>query len=231
MELFYLGGNSSALHYAAKQLESTGYRFSDTLNSEVTHILLDIPTPTTEIALPDTVSKSVCIIGGNLPPMAAHPVLDLLQDSVYVAENAYITAHCAVKLAINRLSVPLRHCKVLVIGWGRIGKCLAALLKGLEANVTVAARKESDRAMLTALGYGAANTNGLSGHNYRIIFNTVPAMILTDNSPSLKSDLASSPGIGGQDVLIARGLPGKEAPEASGELIARRIKHYLKKER
>lgn len=230
MELFYLGGKSSALRYAARHLEGMGYLFSDKLRPEVTHILLDVPTPGAEMEFPDTPSQNTCIIGGNLPPMAPRPVLDLLQDPVYVAENAYITAHCAVKLAMNRLSVPLRHCKILVIGWGRIGKCLAALLKGLEAEVTVAARKEPDRAMLSALGYGAVDTAQLSGNGYRIIFNTAPAMVLTDSSPCLKIDLASFRGIRGQDVIIARGLPGKEAPEASGELIARRIVHYLKKE-
>lgn len=229
MKLFYLGGKSSALHYAARYLENMGYRFSDTLQPEVTHILLDVPTPNDKIHLPETTSPNTCIIGGNLPPLGAHPVLDLLQDPQYVAENAYITAHCAVKLAMNRLPVPLRHRKILVIGWGRIGKCLATLLKSLEAEVTVAARKESDRAMLTALGYEAIDTKDLSGDKYRIIFNTVPAMILTDNCPCQKIDLASSPGITGQDVLIARGLPGKEAPEASGELIACRIDHHLKK--
>ena len=36
-------------------------------------------------------------------------------------------------------------------------------------------------------------------------------------------DLASSPGIDGENVLWARGLPGKIAPESSGELIAKTV--------
>ena len=40
---------------------------------------------------------------------------------------------------------------------------------------------------------------------------------------ALKIDLASKPGIGGSDVIWARGLPGKDAPESSGELIAKTI--------
>ena len=62
-------------------------------------------------------------------------------------------ATLAIKLGGNLCLVNrLADCKVLVIGWGRIGKCLAALLKGLEADVTVVARKETDRAILHALG-------------------------------------------------------------------------------
>jgi hypothetical protein len=39
----------------------------------------------------------------------------------------------------------------------------------------------------------------------------------------LKIDLASKPGIAGSDVIIARGLPGKMAPESAGHLIAKTI--------
>ena len=35
--------------------------------------------------------------------------------------------------------------------------------------------------------------------------------------------LASQQGIEGEDVLIARGLPGKEAPESAGRLIAETV--------
>lgn len=228
--LFYIGGCSAALNYAAKHLENAGCRFSARPDWDITHCLLDVPSPADNIRIPETIPESACIIGGKLPSLGNHPVLDLLQDPVYVAENAYITAHCAVRLAMDQLSVPLRRCKVLVIGWGRIGKCLAALLKRMEADVTVAARKEADRAILAALGYQTADTANLSGEGYRIIFNTAPAMVLEQCPPCLKIDLASSPGINGQGVIVARGLPGKYAPEASGELIARRIIHHLKKE-
>jgi dipicolinate synthase subunit A len=61
---------------------------------------------------------------------------------------------------------------------------------------------------------------------YRVIFNTVPAPVIDEaecelcRSDCLKIDLASELGIAGEDVLWARGLPGKDAPESSGRLIA-----------
>ena len=132
---------------------------------------------------------------------------------------------------MDRLPVALRNCKILVIGWGRIGKCLAALLKGLEAQVTVAARKETDRAILNALGYQAIDIHDIRPDGYRVIFNTAPAAVLNDTPANcLKIDLASTPGIGGTNVIHARGLPGKDAPEASGNLIARTIIRLIKED-
>jgi dipicolinate synthase subunit A len=64
---------------------------------------------------------------------------------------------------------------------------------------------------------------------YRVIFNTVPSPVITEDesaqcrSDCLKIDLASEVGIAGDDVLWARGLPGKDAPESSGKLIAKTI--------
>lgn len=237
--LIYTAGSSPALTFAAGHLEQYGCPFTDTPSDAVTHLLLPVPSLDGDGSirgggkldeLLQKLPRDVCVLGGNLPDMG-RPTYDLLQDEAYVAENAYITAHCAVRLVMDRLPAALRGCDILVIGWGRIGKCLAALFKGLEANVTVAARKESDRAMLSALGYRAVPTEGLSGEGFRVIVNTAPVMVLpAPPSGCLKIDLASRPGIGGEDVLWARGLPGLYAPEASGDLIARTVRKYLEKE-
>lgn len=237
--LLYTAGDNAALKLAVGQLKRYGVTFTQSTDDPVTHLLLPVPSLDASgnirggkdlSGLLRQLPKSTRVIGGNLPALG-QPVYDLLQDPAYVAENAYITAHCAVRLVMEKLPTALRGCPVLVIGWGRIGKCLAALLKGLEAQVTVAARKDSDRAMLSALGYKAIPIDGLQSNGYRVILNTVPVMVLPDcQEKCLKIDLASKPGIGGEDVLWARGLPGKDAPEASGELIARTVMKYLNKE-
>ena len=49
-----------------------------------------------------------------------------------------------------------------------------------------------------------------------------------EDSPALKIDLASRKGMGGKDVVWARGLPGNDTPESSGSLIARRVLSILK---
>ena len=199
--------------------------FASEPDCKVTHLMLDVPFRNPE-KLPELLlqlSKDVTIVGGNLN-VPGYKVIDLLQDPFYLAENADVTAHGAVKLALGLLPVTLKGLPVIVIGWGRIGKCLAQLLQQMGADVTVAARKEADRAMLSALGYDAIDVTAISSH-YRLIFNTVPAPIFTGEQPEdcLKIELASVPGLAGDNIIDGRALPNRCAPESSGQLIARSI--------
>ncbi len=244
--VFCTAGHTDALGYATKELKQKGFSFVEQPDKTVTHLLLPVPSFDPDKKVKGGVSlapmlellpRNVTIFGGNLgdlvPP--GYKTVDLLQDPLYLAENADITAYCAAKLAAAKLPVTLRGCQILVVGWGRIGKCLAQLLKNMGANVTVAARKEEDRAMLSALGYETENirTLGYSLIRYRVIFNTVPVMVLPAEAMQycapdcLKIDLASVPGIDTPDVIWARGLPNKDAPESSGKLIARSVLRLL----
>lgn len=245
--IFYTAGHTDALDHAVAILKRKGCAFAQCPDKTVTHLLLPVPSFETDgtvkggdslVGLLEHLSRNVSILGGNLDRFipAGYKSVDLLQDSFYLAQNADITAHCAVKLAMAKLPVTLRGCHVLVVGWGRIGKCLAALLKGVGAIVTVAARKESDRAMLSALGYDTVDSKMLSYEllRFRVIFNTVPVMVLPADKMQycrpncLKIDLASALGMEADDVIWARGLPNKDAPESSGELIARTALHIVK---
>ena len=51
------------------------------------------------------------------------------------------------------------------------------------------------------------------------------------NAPEncLNIDLASVVGMEGKRIIYARGLPGKDAPETSGELIARTVLRLMDK--
>lgn len=182
------------------------------------HILADLP-------------EEITVIGGNLnhPALTGYRKIDLLQDEEYTARNAAITADCAIRVAGTHLPVVFEGCPVLIIGWGRIGKCLAVRLKALGAHVTVTSRRNEDRCMLLALGYGSADPGSLSElDRYRVIFNTAPSMVLTDAPKNaLKIELASKPGIAGDGVVKAGGLPAKMAPESSGQLIAGTIFRLL----
>lgn len=234
---FYTAGYTAALSYAINYMKNCGCTILSQPDG-ATHLILPVPSfdPDGRIKgggylkdLLERLPKNITIIGGNLnrPELSDYRTIDLLQDPLYLAKNANITAHCAIKLAMTKLPVTLDGCGALVIGWGRIGKCLAKLLRQLGADVTVAARKETDRAMLSALGYKATDTSELDTLPYRVIFNTVPTMISAlSPGKALKIDLASSLGLGSSDVIWARGLPNKDAPESSGELIALTVMQY-----
>lgn len=247
--LIQAAGSTPAAGFARAKLREMGMPVTDSPSSQVTHLLLDVPSLDAGGALRgggdlDSLLKSlpdnVTICGGNLShtALANFHRLDLLQDPRYLAENAYITAECALDVALPRLTCLLRGCPVLVLGWGRIGKCLARLLKDLGANITVVARKEADRSMLSALGYSVCDMIALPRllPHFRLIFNTVPHMLLAEDLTALcqdgcvKIDLASQPGLAGSGIITARGLPGLHRPEASGELIARTLVRVIRKE-
>ena len=81
------------------------------------------------------------------------------------------------------------------------------------------------------MGYGATDYPQVVLPDYRVIFNTVPTMLFpTCPGDALKIDLASRLGLGSEDVIWARGLPGKDAPGSSGALIAHSVIPILRKE-
>ena len=235
---FYPAGHTAALGSAVSVLKEAGFRFTDNA-AGATHLLLPVPSVDADGCIIgggsleevlEKLPKDVTVVGGNLN-LPGYQVWDLLKDPDYLAYNAQITACCALQIALNQLPVILPEADALVIGWGRIGKCLADLLKNNGAHVTVAARKETDRAMLRALGYTAVDTVHLDTTAYRLIFNTAPVMLLPQcPGDGLKIDLASKLGLGGLDVVWARQLPGRYAPESSGNLIAETVLKFVSKE-
>ena len=233
---FYIPESTPALRHAGRSLAEAGCTVTPALTAGTTHVLLGVPTGEITMDL-ESLPTEVTICGGKLdrPALEGRKVLDLLADPVYTAENAAITAHCAIRIAAEKLPVVWTGTPVLILGWGRIGKCLGQLLKALGAEVVIAARKPGDRAMLLALGYEALDPGSIGALNrFRVIFNTAPAMVISDadvvrcRPDCVKIDLASAPGIGGSGVIWARGLPGKMAPESSGQLIARTILRLAK---
>ncbi len=240
--VFYIAGQNDALMYAKEILTAQDLIFANVLSAKVTHLILGAPAFEKDGTLKgggkienilSLCSPGITIMGGNLqhPTLMNYRTVDLLQDPYYLTENADITAYCAIKVANRHMSVTWKDCEVLVIGGGRIGTCLARLLKAMNARVTVAVRNVQHRALWESLGYDTADSTalGYSLARYRVVFNTVPAMVLPEESlrhlpkDCLKIDLASHKGIAGDDVLWARGLPNQEAPETSGKLLARTI--------
>lgn len=215
--LVYPGFSGKAGEYAAAFLASRGISTIDHPSPDITHLLLDVPSREIPGGLLERLPEDVCVVGGNLE-LPDRRTIDLLKNEWYLAGNAAITAECALRVAAAHMETVFSGTGVLVIGWGRIGKCLARLLNEMGACVTVAARKEQDLAMAEALGYGSS-LPGLVPEGCRVVFNTVPVPVMEAAADCLNIDLASRPGILGDGVIRARGLPGKYAPESSGRLI------------
>lgn len=158
--------------------------------------------------------------------------------------NAVAAAEGAIGLIMQETAVTVWRSKILVIGYGRIGKTLSRRLRALGADVTVSARSAEDMAWISVDGMTAAETAKLDGTlgRYDVIVNTVPARVLGEkrlkeiSADSLCLDLASKPG--GIDfnaaaklgvrAMWALSLPGEVAPTTSGEIIRDTVYNILK---
>ena len=234
--IFCIAGDTSALRHAANKLTQWGYEITATPSRQATHLLLPVPSFDTDGTIKggpriseilSQLQPKVTALGGNLPVLPC-PSIDFLQDEYYLQENASITARCALSRLVQTQGT-LQGTQTLVIGWGRIGKHLAVLLQKAGAEVSVAARKKTDLALIAASGYLPVNIRNWNTRHFHVIINTAPAPLLDQNDTqenALLMDLASERGITGDRVIWARGLPNRDAPEESGMLIAKTALRY-----
>ncbi len=173
-------------------------------------------------------------------------LLDHFEREEEVILNVIPTVEGALQLAMAETPFTLHGARVLVCGFGRIGKLLSRALGALGAEVTVSARKESDFAWCSAFGYESIHTDTLSAAlaGKQIIFNTVPTLLFDRRvldrmeGETLLIDLASAPGgvdfdyaaATGKKALQALSLPGKVAPRTAGEIICKTIINMYQEE-
>lgn len=244
--LFYIPIRTESLLHCGTFLQQNGFSVTYSPSDQVTHLILPVPAFQENGKFTDgrsvheilsCIPANVTVIGGNLdvPLLCGYPQFDLLKEEAYLFQNAAITAECALRIAAEGFPITFSEAPVLILGWGRIGKHLAKLLQGTGADISVAARKETDLEMISALGFRPVPYDALLAKpiHWRLVFNTVPAEVIPAKivkkfpSNCKMIDLASSPGIGGNNTIWARGLPGKVAPESSGNLISKTILEYL----
>ena len=217
---------SGAMAFAVNHLESCGYLITHQPIPSTDHLLLSVPSFSEGYdylsPLLEGLPRTVRVYGGflHVPPLIGYKRVDFLADPYYLARNAALTAECAIEIMENILGQDVSGHRVLILGWGRIGKCLGKLLQEKGVPVTISARKDTDLAMLDALGYHTMPLSNLKPE-CEFIINTIPAMVLPNVPKHCCSiELASKPGMDGDHIISARGLPGKMRPEESGKLIA-----------
>ncbi len=160
---------------------------------------------------------------------------DLFSREDVAINNAIPTAEGAIMTAMQESDKVLFKSKILVIGYGRCGKILANMLKGIGADVSVTYRKKSDEAYIYALGCCPLCIKCFESSlsQYDFIFNTAPALILDkENLKRIRRDtviidIAQAPG--GIDYSYAKklnlkaiycpGLPGRVAPRTAAEIL------------
>ena len=160
--------------------------------------------------------------------------LDYFNNEVLTQKNAMLTAEAVLAEAINELPEALLGKKVLICGYGRIGRLLARYLNCIGAQVSVAARRPKAIAQIYTDGYSYLDINRLTGRlsKFDIIFNTVPSLIFDCelitclDKDTVYFEIASISGIdkskaeqNGIRIIPAGGLPGKYFPKSAAEYI------------
>lgn len=196
-------------------------------------------------------TKDHLLIAGNIP----EDIIDLCRkkeafcydlmkcDSIAII-NAIATAEGTIMEAIKSSDSNLHGSNCLVLGYGRCGKVLAAKLKGLDANVTIAARREDALAYAKAAGHSTIIINEMRSaiSTFQFIFNTIPSLIIGPeyldrvSADVLIIDIASAPGgvdfdyttSQGINAKLCLGLPGKVAPKDSASILVNKIEALIK---
>lgn len=172
-------------------------------------------------------------------------VHDFFDDELLTADNARLTAEGALETVLRETDFSVEGAKVLVLGFGRVGKACAAAFSALGAEVTVSARSLSARENARNTGYRACEFISLGAlKRADVIINTVPEkVLLRKDLEKIKKDafildLASKP-FGtdfdaakdlGLKAETAPGLPGKTAPKTAGSFIAEAIIRLTKED-
>lgn len=175
----------------------------------------------------------------NIPLRIQGRVFDYLKREEFTILNNIPSAEGAIYSAMQNLTSTIYSSKTLVIGYGRLGKILCEMLKGIGSNVSACARKKGDVVLSETFGNKGIYLKDLSRHlnKFDVIFNTVPSKILDEklidniSKDCLIIDLASSPGgldheyarKNGLKVLWELGIPGKYAPVTSAKYIKETI--------
>jgi dipicolinate synthase subunit A len=214
---------------------------------------LSMPFSNVKLSVDEFISNlsSKTLIAGNISEDAKRKLeevnvkyTDILKREEFTVLNTIATAEGTIQIAMEETQRTVHGSKVLVMGFGRIGKILAKMLDGIGAKVYCEARKNEDIAWIKAYGYEPIHLNNLNEHlaEFDIIISTIPFQILDKERLDLVRkdvviiDLASNPG--GVDrkyakskdlkVIWALSLPGKVAPLTSAEFIKETLYHLLK---
>ncbi|MFD2628436.1 dipicolinic acid synthetase subunit A [Oceanobacillus kapialis] len=168
------------------------------------------------------------------------PLLNRDDVAIY---NSIPTAEGSIMMAIEHTDYTIHGSRVMVAGFGRVGKTIANKFNALGAKVSVVTQDSAELARITEMALTAISLNKMADHAREcdVLINTIPAAVIDRHTiqqlppHAIIIDLASKPG--GTDfdyakqrgikAILARSLPGIVAPKTSGRILADVIKQFL----
>ena len=167
----------------------------------------------------------------------------IMKSEEFVQKNALATAEGTIDIIMQNTLTTIQNSNILIIGYGRISKKLAYMLKALGANITIVSRREETIKDAFEKGYISKNVKELANivDEYEVIVNTVPAIVINKNvleninKETLIIDLAS--GVGGIDYIEAKkqekntiwalSIPSKYSPKSAAKYLKEEITRII----
>lgn len=251
MNITFLGGDRR-MSVAASFLEVKGHTvYTSTGEIPADTRLLVLPYPATRdgsliagtdipfstLAIPD----GTALLGGRVPAawQAGRVFSDVEENEKFLLDNAYLTAAAGVATALRAGERAFFRVTAGVIGYGRIGRFCADMLRALGAEVEVYVRRGEVKECAERSGFRARLLEEGMSIPTDLLFGSAPAP--AENLVALRiSPTASVYDLGGGlpthllatdgtriPVLSLRGAPGVFAPRAAGEIYGGAILDFV----
>jgi dipicolinate synthase subunit A len=217
--------NDKRYEYLNEQLNELGYNsklanINDTIDTDI--LILSVRKEYTDVEYNSIFENSK--IKTVLAPKYIDNSIDYTDNEVFLKKNAYLTAEGAITLYYNEVKETLLNKKVLILGYGRIGKYLSKMLKSLNCDVSVYARRKEIQNEIVLDGY---KTGAFQNVNYDVVFNTVPTTIINDEFKNCICIELANGFVNKANVINGNGIPGKMFPKTASKIILEAILPYL----
>lgn len=229
----YVNSILKGLNYCSEIVTADKVNECDALVFSPARELSDLEIST---ALSRIKSNTVVFSGGveGIKKFTHNKVIDYsFNNERFLVENANLTAEATVSYIHTLTKQSVRNKRILICGYGRIGRFLAEILSSLGAHICVFSRRSYVLKEILEQGYEAIALDGAVCVD--IVLNTTPEVLfkseLIDKIPNTTYliELASSPGgfEKTERVNFASSLPGKILTRSAGELMAEAIHSVL----
>jgi len=164
---------------------------------------------------------------------------NIMQDENFQAVNSRLTAEGALMLMLQHQVKSIVDCRVLVMGFGRMGAAVAGLLNKLNISLDIATTSSLRPAH--AFAKRVVPMSGFDFSPYDVVINTVPldvvndAELITMKPHTVYIDLASKPGVNLEyaryldiDADIYPALPAKTCPYSAAKAMQEYISEVIK---
>ena len=183
------------------------------------------------------IAKNVC----ELLERNGNEIIDVTKEDLFISSNAIPTAEGVIAIAVNNTKITIDGSKVLVIGFGNVGKVVARKMSLLGATVWAKDIRKQEVANIELSGYNVLEELDNSLEGMDVIINTVPELVIGKEQfkfirdDVLIIDVASAPGgvdyiyasSNNYNVIHALGIPGKIAPVSSAKYVKEVIEKYI----